>query len=81
MGLPRDRVPVQMGDTAMEETAALDAGKDGVRVNAVDPGFTETGMIDELLNNPEPVAKFEEIQDELLFDCGSAQDAISKSMN
>ena len=37
---------------------ALDHGKDGVRVNAVAPSLTFTGMTDGIESNPEKLAKF-----------------------
>lgn len=46
--------------TNMVRAMALDAGKDGVRVNAVNPSFTDSGMTKEMQNKPELVAKFEE---------------------
>ena len=39
---------------------ALDAAKDGVRVNAVNPSFTKTGMTEDMLKKPELVARFED---------------------
>jgi meso-butanediol dehydrogenase/(S,S)-butanediol dehydrogenase/diacetyl reductase len=44
----------------MVRAMALDAGKDGVRVNAVNPSFTKTGMTEDMLAKPELVAKFRE---------------------
>jgi meso-butanediol dehydrogenase/(S,S)-butanediol dehydrogenase/diacetyl reductase len=44
----------------MVRAMALDAGKDGVRVNAVDPSFTKTGMTEDMMADPELVAKFKE---------------------
>ena len=44
----------------MVRAMALDAGKDGVRVNAVNPSFTKTGMTEDMLRDPELVAKFKE---------------------
>jgi meso-butanediol dehydrogenase/(S,S)-butanediol dehydrogenase/diacetyl reductase len=44
----------------MVRAMALDAGKDGVRVNAVNPSFTKTGMTEDMLQDPELVAKFKE---------------------
>jgi len=44
----------------MVRAMAMDAGKDGVRVNAVNPSFTKTGMTEDMVNNPELVAKFRE---------------------
>jgi meso-butanediol dehydrogenase/(S,S)-butanediol dehydrogenase/diacetyl reductase len=44
----------------MVRAMALDAGKDGVRVNAVNPSFTKTGMTEDMLKDPELVAKFRE---------------------
>lgn len=46
--------------TNMVRAMALDAGKDGVRVNAVNPSFTKTGMTEDMMKDPELVAKFEE---------------------
>ncbi|QOY93362.1 glucose 1-dehydrogenase [Massilia sp. UMI-21] len=46
--------------TNMVRAMALDAGKDGVRVNAVNPSFTKTGMTEDMLKDPELVAKFKE---------------------
>ncbi|MGX4641399.1 SDR family NAD(P)-dependent oxidoreductase [Massilia sp. SYSU DXS3249] len=44
----------------MVRAMALDAGKDGVRVNAVNPSFTKTKMTEDMLADPELVAKFKE---------------------
>lgn len=44
----------------MVRAMAMDAGKDGVRVNAVNPSFTNTGMTEDMVSNPELVAKFRE---------------------
>jgi len=44
----------------MVRAMALDAGKDGVRVNAVNPSFTRTGMTEDMLQDAELVAKFKE---------------------
>ena len=44
----------------MVRAMSLDAGKDGVRVNAVNPSFTKTGMTEDMLQDPELVAKFQE---------------------
>lgn len=44
----------------MVRAMALDAGKDGVRVNAVNPSFTATRMTEDMLKDPELVAKFKE---------------------
>jgi meso-butanediol dehydrogenase/(S,S)-butanediol dehydrogenase/diacetyl reductase len=44
----------------MVRTMALDAAKDGVRVNAVNPSLTKTGMTKDMLSDPELVAKFNE---------------------
>ena len=44
----------------MVRAMALDAGKDGVRVNAVNPSFTDTGMTQDMLKDAELVAKFKE---------------------
>ena len=44
----------------MVRAMAMDAGKDGVRVNAVNPSFTKTGMTEDMVGNPELVAKFRE---------------------
>jgi len=44
----------------MVRAMALDAGKDGVRVNAVNPSFTRTGMTEDMLKDAELVAKFKE---------------------
>lgn len=46
--------------TNMVRAMALDAGKDGVRVNAVNPSFTKTGMTEEMLKDAELVEKFKE---------------------
>lgn len=46
--------------TNMVRAMALDAAKDGVRVNAVNPSFTKTGMTAEMLEDEELVAKFRE---------------------
>ncbi|WP_332877386.1 SDR family NAD(P)-dependent oxidoreductase [Massilia sp. S19_KUP03_FR1] len=42
----------------MVRAMALDAAKDGVRVNAVNPSLTKTGMTTEMLKDPERVAQF-----------------------
>jgi len=42
----------------MVRAMAMDAAKDGVRVNAVNPSFTKTGMTEDMVNNPELVAEF-----------------------
>jgi meso-butanediol dehydrogenase/(S,S)-butanediol dehydrogenase/diacetyl reductase len=44
----------------MVRAMALDAAKDGVRVNAVNPSFTKTGMTEDMMSDPELVAKFRE---------------------
>jgi len=44
----------------MVRAMALDAGKDGVRVNAVNPSLTKTGMTVDMMKDAELVAKFEE---------------------
>lgn len=46
--------------TNMVRAMALDAGKDGVRVNAVNPSFTKTGMTEDMLKDAELVEKFRE---------------------
>jgi meso-butanediol dehydrogenase/(S,S)-butanediol dehydrogenase/diacetyl reductase len=44
----------------MVRAMAMDAAKDGVRVNAVNPSLTKTGMTVDMVNDPALVAKFEE---------------------
>ena len=44
----------------MVRAMALDAAKDGVRVNAVNPSFTKTGLTEEMLQDEALVAKFKE---------------------
>lgn len=44
----------------MVRAMAMDAAKDGVRVNAVNPSFTATGMTEDMLSDPELVARFRE---------------------
>ena len=44
----------------MVRAMAMDAAKDGVRVNAVNPSFTKTGMTTDMVADPELVAKFKE---------------------
>lgn len=44
----------------MVRAMALDAGKAGVRINAVNPSFTKTGMTEDMLKDAELVAKFRE---------------------
>jgi meso-butanediol dehydrogenase/(S,S)-butanediol dehydrogenase/diacetyl reductase len=44
----------------MVRTMALDAAKDGVRVNAVNPSLTKTGMTEDMLKDAKLVAKFKE---------------------
>jgi meso-butanediol dehydrogenase/(S,S)-butanediol dehydrogenase/diacetyl reductase len=46
--------------TNMVRAMAMDAAKDGVRVNAVNPSFTDTGMTQDMLADPELVAQFKE---------------------
>lgn len=46
--------------TNMVRAMALDAAKDGVRVNAVNPSFTDTGMTKSMQDKPDLVAKFKE---------------------
>jgi len=46
--------------TNMVRAMALDAGKDGVRVNAVNPSFTDSGMTKGMQAKPELLAKFKE---------------------
>ena len=42
----------------MVRAMAMDAAKDGVRVNAVNPSFTDTGMTQDMISDPELVAEF-----------------------
>ena len=42
----------------MVRAMAMDAAKDGVRVNAVNPSFTDTGMTQDMMSDPELVAEF-----------------------
>jgi len=42
----------------MVRAMAMDAAKDGVRVNAVNPSFTATRMTEDMVNDPELVAEF-----------------------
>ena len=44
----------------MVRAMAMDAARHGVRVNAVNPSFTETGMTQDMVGDPELVAKFKE---------------------
>jgi len=44
----------------MVRAMAMDAAKHGVRVNAVNPSFTKTGLTEDMVNNKELVAKFNE---------------------
>jgi meso-butanediol dehydrogenase/(S,S)-butanediol dehydrogenase/diacetyl reductase len=44
----------------MVRAMALDAGRDGVRVNAVNPSFTDTGMTKDMQADSELMAKFKE---------------------
>jgi len=44
----------------MVRAMALDAGKHGVRVNAVNPSFTATGMTEDMQSDAELMAKFKE---------------------
>ncbi len=46
--------------TNMVRAMALDAAKDGVRVNAVNPSFTDSGMTKDMQAEPELMAKFKE---------------------
>jgi meso-butanediol dehydrogenase/(S,S)-butanediol dehydrogenase/diacetyl reductase len=42
----------------MVRAMAMDAAKDGVRVNAVNPGFTDTGLTKDMVSDPALVAEF-----------------------
>lgn len=44
----------------MVRAMAMDAAKDGVRVNAVNPSFTATRMTEDMVSDPALVAKFRE---------------------
>ena len=44
----------------MVRAMAMDAAKEGVRVNAVNPSFTKTGMTEDMVSDAELVAKFKE---------------------
>jgi meso-butanediol dehydrogenase/(S,S)-butanediol dehydrogenase/diacetyl reductase len=44
----------------MVRAMAMDAAKDGVRVNAVNPSFTVSRMTEDMLSDPELVARFNE---------------------
>jgi meso-butanediol dehydrogenase/(S,S)-butanediol dehydrogenase/diacetyl reductase len=44
----------------MVRAMALDAAKDGVRVNAVNPSLTKTGMTEDIMADPARVAQFNE---------------------
>lgn len=46
--------------TNMVRAMAMDAAKDGVRVNAVNPSFTKTGMTEDMVSDAKLVAKFKE---------------------
>jgi meso-butanediol dehydrogenase/(S,S)-butanediol dehydrogenase/diacetyl reductase len=46
--------------TNMVRAMALDAGKDGVRVNAVNPSLTDSAMTKDMQAQPELLAKFNE---------------------
>jgi meso-butanediol dehydrogenase/(S,S)-butanediol dehydrogenase/diacetyl reductase len=46
--------------TNLTRSMAMDHGKDGVRVNAVNPSFTITGMTQDMVGDKELVAKFNE---------------------
>ncbi|WP_375421041.1 SDR family NAD(P)-dependent oxidoreductase [uncultured Sphingomonas sp.] len=46
--------------TNMVRAMALDAAKDGVRVNAVNPSFTDSGMTKDMQADPDLMAKFRE---------------------
>jgi meso-butanediol dehydrogenase/(S,S)-butanediol dehydrogenase/diacetyl reductase len=46
--------------TNMVRAMALDAAKDGVRVNAVNPALTDTGMTGDMLDDQDLLAKFRE---------------------
>jgi len=46
--------------TNMVRAMALDAGKHGVRVNAVNPSFTDSGMTKDMQADPDLMAKFKE---------------------
>lgn len=44
----------------MVRAMAMDAAKDGVRVNAVNPSFTKSRMTEDMLADPDLVARFQE---------------------
>ena len=46
--------------TNMVRAMALDTAKDGVRVNAVNPSFTDSGMTKDMQADPDLMAKFRE---------------------
>lgn len=46
--------------TNMVRAMAMDAAKDGVRVNAVNPSFTKSRMTEDMLGDPDLIARFNE---------------------
>ncbi|WP_045390441.1 SDR family NAD(P)-dependent oxidoreductase [Falsirhodobacter sp. alg1] len=48
------------GVSNMTRALALDGAKDGVRVNAVNPSFTASGMTTKMVGNEETIRKFSE---------------------
>ncbi|WJH38496.1 SDR family oxidoreductase (plasmid) [Aliirhizobium terrae] len=48
------------GVTNLTRAMAMDHGKDGVRVNAVCPSFTKTGMTEDMTGDEKLIAKFNE---------------------
>lgn len=48
------------GVTNLTRAMAMDHGKDGVRVNAVCPSLTRTGMTEEMMGDEKLIAKFNE---------------------
>lgn len=48
------------GVTNLTRAMAMDHGKDGIRVNAVCPSFTKTGMTEDMTEDDKLIAKFNE---------------------
>jgi NAD(P)-dependent dehydrogenase (short-subunit alcohol dehydrogenase family) len=77
------------GVIAITKVAAVENAKEGIRINAVCPGFIETPMIEDALNNPEShahilasgpmgrVGHLQEISDAVIWLCSKASSFVT----